>query len=416
MNISLPIILEVVTGLSFLYLILSLLASEIQESFTAFLQWRAKHLKKSIYRMLGGKLNSRELENALRTVDDSNTAQPSNSNSIPDLIQFFVTIPDKLSQIGYKTGGKDQKLDDVQNKIVKLVNDIYKTPLISSHTQSTLGFSRSDNSTSYLYGPDYIPSEIFADALIEVLETELNLNSDNNTSLSGVILEDIINSLKQEDQKADTDPKKNIPKITIDRLLAIAQKAALQKTGSENNVKDIHLFQTEIKNWFERSQNSAIGTYKRNSKFVLFWIGFAVAILVNADTLKMFHALYYQPAIREATIQSAINVVKQECESHDSTKPSTDCDTVINKEISNLENKNQIPIGWSKNSIINFNNTLNPDIIWRVLKKIIGLGISGFAIMMGASFWFDFLKKLANVRNANPLLDSDSTSPNSSTK
>jgi ethanolamine utilization protein EutQ (cupin superfamily) len=126
--------------------------------------------------------------------------------------------------------------------------------------------------------------------------------------------------------------------------------------------------------------------------------------------------LYYQPAIREATIQSAINVVKQECESHDSTKPSTDCDTVINKEISNLENKNQIPIGWNKNSIINFNNTLNPDIIWRVLKKIIGLGISGFAIMMGASFWFDFLKKLANVRNANPLLDSDSTSPNSSTK
>ncbi|MEI6380393.1 MAG: hypothetical protein WCO81_05850 [Cyanobacteriota bacterium ELA615] len=97
MNISLPIILEVVIGLSFLYLILSLLASEIQESFTAFLQWRAKHLKKSIYRMLGGKLNSRELENALRTVDDSNTAQPSNSNSIPDLIQFFVTIPDKLS-------------------------------------------------------------------------------------------------------------------------------------------------------------------------------------------------------------------------------------------------------------------------------------------------------------------------------
>ena len=76
-----------------------------------------------------------------------------------------------------------------------MVNDIYKTPLISSLTQSTLGFSRSDNFTSYLYGPNYIPSEIFADALIEVLKTELNLNSDNNTSLSGVILVSNVNYL-----------------------------------------------------------------------------------------------------------------------------------------------------------------------------------------------------------------------------
>ena len=45
---SIPFILEVVVGLIFIYLALSLLASEIQEIIGTLLQWRAEHLKRSI--------------------------------------------------------------------------------------------------------------------------------------------------------------------------------------------------------------------------------------------------------------------------------------------------------------------------------------------------------------------------------
>ena len=51
---NLPLVLDIAIGLFFIYLILSLLASEIQEYFTTLFQWRAKHLKKSIENLLVG--------------------------------------------------------------------------------------------------------------------------------------------------------------------------------------------------------------------------------------------------------------------------------------------------------------------------------------------------------------------------
>ena len=43
---NLPLVIEIAIGLVFIYLVLSLLISEIQELITILLQWRAEHLKK----------------------------------------------------------------------------------------------------------------------------------------------------------------------------------------------------------------------------------------------------------------------------------------------------------------------------------------------------------------------------------
>jgi hypothetical protein len=45
---NLPTILNIAIGLIFIFLILSLLAAEIQELIATLLQWRAVHLKRSI--------------------------------------------------------------------------------------------------------------------------------------------------------------------------------------------------------------------------------------------------------------------------------------------------------------------------------------------------------------------------------
>ncbi|MBD1821855.1 hypothetical protein H6F51_05005 [Cyanobacteria bacterium FACHB-DQ100] len=57
---GLPFVLEIAIGLVFTYLILSLLASEIQELIATVLQWRAKHLRDSIEVLLGGGIHSPE--------------------------------------------------------------------------------------------------------------------------------------------------------------------------------------------------------------------------------------------------------------------------------------------------------------------------------------------------------------------
>ena len=58
MNIQL--ILSVSLSLIFIYLILSLLASEIQELISTVFQWRAEHLRKSIEILLGGDVDKLE--------------------------------------------------------------------------------------------------------------------------------------------------------------------------------------------------------------------------------------------------------------------------------------------------------------------------------------------------------------------
>lgn len=57
---NLPFVLDVAIGLIFTYLILSLLAAELQELIATVLQWRAKHLRDSIEVLLGGGIHTPE--------------------------------------------------------------------------------------------------------------------------------------------------------------------------------------------------------------------------------------------------------------------------------------------------------------------------------------------------------------------
>ncbi len=61
---SLPAIVDVAIGLIFIYLILSLLASEIQEFITTIFQWRSKHLRESIEILLNGGIPDKYLNSS----------------------------------------------------------------------------------------------------------------------------------------------------------------------------------------------------------------------------------------------------------------------------------------------------------------------------------------------------------------
>ncbi len=59
---NLPVVLDIAIGLIFIYLIFSLLASEIQELVSTLLQWRAKHLRESIQNLLAGGYGTKDTE------------------------------------------------------------------------------------------------------------------------------------------------------------------------------------------------------------------------------------------------------------------------------------------------------------------------------------------------------------------
>jgi hypothetical protein len=68
-SMSLPFVLDVLISLVFIYLILSLLASEIQELITTLLQWRAKHLKDSIESLISGGDRTQESRKVAALID-----------------------------------------------------------------------------------------------------------------------------------------------------------------------------------------------------------------------------------------------------------------------------------------------------------------------------------------------------------
>jgi hypothetical protein len=128
---NLPLILDITVGLVFTYLILSLLASEIQELLATVLQWRAKHLKTSIDIMLAGgsEVDTSERETAI-----------------------------KLANALYN------------NPLINTLNYEYKQTANSETFSPNQGKNKIKIFGRRKSGPSYIPSETFATTLIDTLK------------------------------------------------------------------------------------------------------------------------------------------------------------------------------------------------------------------------------------------------------
>ncbi|MEG3905952.1 hypothetical protein QUB19_27175 [Microcoleus sp. B4-C5] len=151
---NLPVIIDIIIGLVFIYLTLSLLASEIQELIATVWQWRAQHLKKSIEVLI--------------------------------------------------SGGSEAAKDPLQLKRVgQLAHSIYANPIIKDLNQGAKGlvsegfrsvthrmgdFYHGVTGTKNVFGnkssgPSYIPAECFSASLLETLKVSSLLSSISKTRL-----------------------------------------------------------------------------------------------------------------------------------------------------------------------------------------------------------------------------------------
>ncbi len=99
---NLPSILDVALGLIFVYLILSLLASEIQELIAALLQWRAKHLRESITNLLQGgekppQTEQDEVQELVKKIYDDPLIRNINQTAIEGIASVFRSLTWLLS-------------------------------------------------------------------------------------------------------------------------------------------------------------------------------------------------------------------------------------------------------------------------------------------------------------------------------
>lgn len=190
---------------------------------------------------------------------------------------------------------------------------------------------------------------------------------------------------------------------------------AIKLIRTDSNVKDALLAQLKkadgdieklrdgIATYFDASMDRVTGLYKKYLRQITFAVGVGIVVVLNADALNVATSLWKDSSLRAQMVETARGMT------NDAAKPGTNDDYAA--RLNTLDQSiRPLPIGWSasqiKSEISSWTKLSEKYGFWPVvfhgawwtLVKIIGLGITVFAISLGAPFWFDMLSKLMNVR------------------
>jgi hypothetical protein len=141
--------------------------------------------------------------------------------------------------------------------------------------------------------------------------------------------------------------------------------------------------------WFNAAMDRLSGAYKRRMQYVTLLVSLLLTALLGADTLSIADALYKEPTLRAAVTGAAQAApASQQAQAPQGTPPTV---SSLQQSVA-LLSKSGLPIGWG---------TLPTDLGgW--FRKVLGLLITTLAISLGAPFWFDILKNVANLRSSGP--------------
>ncbi|WP_413167180.1 hypothetical protein ACL6C3_10830 [Capilliphycus salinus ALCB114379] len=329
---SLPAVLNIALGLFFVYLLLSLFVSDIQELLsTLFWDSRAKSLYGSICSILGEKM-----------------------------AEFLYTHPLIKSL-------KDYKVERGKNFI----------------------------------GPSYIPNNIFAIALIDNILEQSSVNS----NIANLQSEQFIEAL-------NSSPIQQILPLEVIKLFKVLSvRAELKQNGFSSYLEAL---EAEIMSWFSQAMDRTSGVYKRQVKRKTLFLGFLFAVVLNADTLNIATRLYKEPFLQVQLVQEINQFYQGQTSpsSDESVEPSEQqFSSGPTQDLSRLiVNFSSLPLGWSRENLneqFDLKQEFTPttgelkagEISFEIAQAILGWILTAIAISMGASFWFDLLKKIINVRN-----------------
>ncbi len=510
---SLPIVLEIAVGLIFIYLTLSLVASEIQEILSALFQWRAEHLKRSIEQLLAGD-----------SVPHTKGEPPRGNREAARLLADELYDNPLIENLNYEAQGRGAS---ILRQFLHGIGAVYRTV---TFTRNVFG-----NRTS---GPSYIPAETFATSLIERLRLkdfqQILVRSRFSTFLEDEVivpLYNIVNELRARLQKEDlmdaelvyfeqtigqiateltarrltlnsaveqiinqlqsfeamaadaslgsfgADPEmvqtflnrirylrmglsghaetnevllaRLRPSLadltdlldptspTYAELVALAQREgdavrnALEKLQEEvippqlqqslstlasraeakvtTAGTELQQLQTEVETWFDNGMERAAGVYRRNVKGVGLLVGLAIAFTLNADTLYMFQRLSTDQAVRSSILQTVDQIgargidtpeaLSEELGINDLSETDLRGDLrSISAAVEETLAEYPLPLGRT-DRIFQAQQAAQAD--WPIPfipQRLIGWGITALALSMGASFWFDLLRKVTSVR------------------
>lgn len=198
-----------------------------------------------------------------------------------------------------------------------------------------------------------------------------------------------------------------------DQYLQTALEAVLTTAHSLQDAQE------KLGQWFDSGINRAREVYTRQMQRISIIIGLLLAVILNVDTLFIGRVLWEDPALRAAVATAAeasVPTLEEQISQRqpDPTQPpaqSLDEATLAARSIFNTLLNLRLPLGWgftpletgmaeaSRDDGRNlwlYGPANNPDWLGLWLRKAIGLIVTTIAVAQGAPFWFDFLRRITN--------------------
>jgi hypothetical protein len=193
---------------------------------------------------------------------------------------------------------------------------------------------------------------------------------------------------------------------TKETLLVLVDKTRREVTEVEHQAE---AFRRNLEVWFNDAMDRVAGWYKRWTQRVLLVLATVLVLASNADTVMLVQQLSVNGALRASLVAAAEEAVKTPPGGVQPGSPAPDADSGAKRDDTRIQyvlqqtKSLQLPVGWS----LDLNDPryvrspeFSLDFAGWAFYKIFGLLISVLAISMGAPFWFDTLSKFVNLRSS----------------
>jgi hypothetical protein len=354
-------ILDVAVGMIFIYLLLSLVASGVNEILASIVQSRAANLERGLRSLLSG---------------DSITGVP-------------LALVDQLYDHGLIRGLYPDPVKDLKDD-----SPLGLWPQLRVWLQRRVGLASGKTVAGIknpLLLPSYIPARTFALAMIDILS---KTQADGKTPIENI--ESFLAS-------SAADPKNK----AAEALMSLVKDA---KSDVQTAEARIQRFQKNLEDWYNDAMDRVSGWYKRYTQRVLLTVGLVLAIAFNVNSISIAHLLWVDRDIRDSMVSAATDYLKDHpnppTANGQPAQPTTEKALVERMEssvnaVNEVTTKYMLPVGWHYSV---------HDYVWgwkhktRFMIRIAVVTLAGWlitagALSLGASFWFDMLNKIMVVRN-----------------
>lgn len=347
---------DVVIGLTFVYLLYSLLATILQEICAHVLNLRSRMLNKAIRRMLE---------------DDPIKDDPAWIRST--LLTWFYSAWNSLLRFfqPYRSYENFARL-------------FYQQPSIKY-----LGQSQHSNK------PSYLQADNFSATLVQMLRgPDYDGCQHNEATLIKKSLDEgrveVAVALWHRLSRTNQGKSVKIPPETLLQLRTLFSDAR----------QDTFVFRKRLEDWFTETMDRASGWYKKQTQIMLFLLGLGIAISFNVDTVRIYGVLAKDKEARQQIVNMAIQKTDDLEKEVQATKGSdAGDDKILSKtyhQVSGQMDSANLVLGLGKKGSLG-------------VASIVGILLTALALSLGAPFWFDLLSKFVQLRGAGPKPSDDGT-------